>query len=190
MRWGAIGSDYAHLYRASVGPLRLEHVAAKQFYCSNDGSRQCNFDAGSGVFVGADRKLVLYATEHADDGPGDSVRLVEFRGTSPNQNCGVSLNEAFVEFYDDSNFSDRGFIFDFPDRFAKNWANFHQIDAFNDKASAVRWCLPRGQRVRIFANANFKGSFKDLIGNGQMQQIKLSSWGFNDKTSSAQWLAF
>ncbi|HXU29771.1 MAG TPA: hypothetical protein VN851_04255 [Thermoanaerobaculia bacterium] len=191
VRWGAIGSDYAHLYRAFAdGPLRLEHVGVKQFYCSNDGSRQCNFDAGSGVFVGADHKLVLYATEHADDGPSDSVRLVEFRGTWPNLNCGVSLNEAFVDFYDDSNFSDRGFIFDYPDRFAKNWSNFGQIDAFNDKASSVRWCIPPGHRVRIYADSNYKGSSKDLVGNGQLQQVNLSSWSFNDKTSSAQWLAF
>ncbi len=191
VRWGAIGSDYAHLYRAFAdGPLRLEHVAAKQFYCSNDGSRQCNFDAGSGVFVGADRKLVIYATEHADDGPSGSVRLVEFRGTWPNSNCGSSLNEAFVDFYDDSDFSDRGFIFDYLDRFAKNWSNFGQIDAFNDKASAVRWCIPRGNRVRIYADSNYKGSSKDLVGTGQLQQVNLSSWSFNDKTSSAQWLAY
>jgi hypothetical protein len=133
---------------------------------------------------------VLYATEHADDGPGGSVRLVEFRGTWPNLNCGISLSEAFVDFYDDSNYSDRGFIYDYPDRFAKNWASFHSIDALNDKVSSVRWCIPRGNRVRIYADSNYKGSYKDLIGNGGLQQINLSSWGFNDKTSSAQWLAY
>lgn len=191
VRWGAVGSDYAHLYRVRrTQPLELEHVAAKKFYCSNDGSRQCNFDAGTGVFVDADRQLTMLAVEHADDGPSGTVRLVEFRGVWPNANCGTRLEEAYVDFYDDSGFSDRGFIFDYPDRSKKNWASFHSIDAFNDKASAVRWCIPNGHRVRIYADSNYKGSYKDLIGNGGLRQIRLSDWGFNDKTSSAQWLAF
>jgi hypothetical protein len=170
--------------------LRLEHVAVKQFYCSNDGSRQCNFDAATGVYVGPHRNLLLYATEHADDGPNGSVKLIEFRSVWPDPYCGDDLEHTFVDFYDDSDFTDRGFVFDYADRNLKNWSTFHQIDAFNDKASAVRWCIPIGHRVRLYADSNFRGSTKDLIGNGSVQEVNLNTWGFGDKVSSARWLDF
>jgi hypothetical protein len=191
LRWGAVSDDHAHLYRVNLdGHLRLEHVASKHLYCSNDGSRQCNLDAAGGVFVGPDRNLILYATEHADDGPSNSVKLVEFRSIWADAACGSDLRHAWVDFYDDSDFSDRGFIFDHADRDLKNWASFHAIDAFNDKASAVRWCIPPGHRVRLYGDSNYGGSYKDLIGDGTRRQVNLNSWSFGDKTSSARWLAF
>ncbi|WP_164016651.1 hypothetical protein [Pyxidicoccus trucidator] len=191
LRWGAVSDDYAHLYRVNVdGHMRLEHVASKHLYCSNDGSRQCNLDAAGGIFVGPDRNLVLYATEHADDGPAGSVKLVEFRNIWADAGCGSDLQHAYVDFYDDSDFSDRGFIFDYADRSLKNWASFHSIDAFNDKASAVRWCIPPGHRVRLYNDSNYGGSYKDLIGSGTIREVNLNSWSFGDKVSSARWLAF
>lgn len=190
LRWGPVSDDYAHLYRVSLdGHLRLEHVAAKHLYCSNDGARQCNLDAAGGVFVGADRKLLLYATEHADDGPSGSVKMVEFRSIWANDGCGANISRAFVDFYEDSDFTDRGFIFDFADRGSKNWARFHDIDGLNDKVSAVRWCLPPGHRVRLHADSNYSGKTQDLIGDGSLREVNLNSWGFGDKVSSARWLA-
>ncbi|MBN8232746.1 hypothetical protein JYK02_35035 [Corallococcus macrosporus] len=190
LRWGAVSDDYAHLYRVHLdGHLRLEHVASKHLYCSNDGSRQCNLDAAGGVFVGSDRSLILYATEHADDGPGSTVKLVEFRGIWADAACRTDVRRAYVDFYDDSDFSDRGVIFDYEDQGLKNWARFSDVDAFNDKASAVRWCIPPGHRVRLHGDSNYKGSAKDLVGDGLPHEVNLNSWGFGDKVSSARWLA-
>ncbi|MFP2905366.1 hypothetical protein ACLESD_09980 [Pyxidicoccus sp. 3LFB2] len=191
LRWGPVSDDYAHLYRVDFdGHLRLAHVASKHLYCSSDGARQCNLDAAGGVYVGPDRNLVLYATEHASDGPSGSVKLVEFRNIWADPACGSDIEHAWVDFYDDSDFTDRGFIFDHADRGLKNWASFHAIDAFNDKASAVRWCIPPGHRVRLYGDSNYGGSYKDLIGDGTRRQVNLNSWSFGDKVSSARWLAF
>lgn len=190
LRWGAVSDDYAHLYRVNIDAhMRIEHVASKHLYCSNDGARQCNLDAAGGVFVDADRNLLLYATEHADDGPGGSVKMVEFRSIWADARCGGDLAHAWVDFYDDSNFGDRGFIYDYVDRNLKNWASFHTIDAFNDKASAVRWCIPPGWRVRLYSDSNYGGSSKDLIGDGTMHEVNLNDWSFGDTVSSARWLA-
>ncbi|MCP3097335.1 hypothetical protein LZ198_00455 [Myxococcus sp. K15C18031901] len=183
--------DHAFLYRVDAsGHLRIEQVASKHLYCTNDGPRQCNLDAAGGVFVGPDRNLVLYATEHADDGPSGSVKMMEFRSIVPNVGCGVDLARAYVDFYDDSDFSDRGFIFDSVDRDLKNWARFQDVDGLNDKVSAVRWCIPLGHRVRLYQDSNHAGGYKDLVGDGTAREVNLNTWSFGDKTSSARWLAF
>jgi hypothetical protein len=191
LRWGAVSDDYAHLYEVTLTPnVTIQSVASKHFYCSNDGSRQCNFDAAGGAFVDKDRNLLLYVTEHADDGPGGSVKMMEYRGIFPNAACGSDINQAFVDFYDDSNFSDRGFIFDFPDRSLKNWARFSEVDNFNDKVSAVRYCIPPGYRVRLYKDSNYSGSTKDLVGTGAPTSVNLNNWSFGDNTSAAQWLFY
>ncbi|HWM94883.1 MAG TPA: hypothetical protein VN493_29280 [Thermoanaerobaculia bacterium] len=188
---GALHDDYARLYRVHTnGHMQLEHISSRHFYCSNDGSRECNFDASGGIFVGSDRSLLMYATEHDNSAPDGAAGLVEFRSVWPDGACGWNIDHAWVDFYDDSNFTDRGFIFDYPDQGWKNWATFHNIDNFNDKASAVRWCIPPGYRVRIYADSNYKGSYKDLIGNGTIREVNLNNWSFGDKTSSARWLNF
>ncbi|WP_158621624.1 hypothetical protein [Corallococcus aberystwythensis] len=192
LRWGAVSDDYAHLYRVHLdGHMRLEHVASKHMYCSNDGSRQCNLDAAAGLFVGPDRGLILYATEHADDGPASTVKMVEFRSVWADTFCRTDVWRAYVDFYDDSDFSDRGFIFDHEDKGLKNWANFNDVDGFNDKASSVRWCLPPGYRVRLYNDSNFRGGYRDLVGDGTLHEANLNSkaWDFNDKVSSALWMA-
>jgi hypothetical protein len=191
LRWGAVSDDYAHLYEVTLTPnVTIRYVASKHFYCSNDGSRQCNFDAAGGAFVDKDRNLLLYVTEHADDGPAGSVKMMEYRSIFPNAACGWDINQAFVDFYDDSNFSDRGFIFDFADRSSKNWARFSDVDNFNDKASAVRYCIPPGYRVRLYKDSNYSGGTKDLVGTGGPVSVNLNDWGFGDKTSAAQWLFY
>lgn len=116
--------------------------------------------------------------------------MMEYRGIFPNAACGSDINQAFVDFYDDSNFSDRGFIFDFPDRSLKNWARFSEVDNFNDKASAVRYCIPPGYRVRLYKDSNYSGSTKDLVGTGAPTSVNLNNWSFGDNTSAAQWLFY
>ncbi|RYZ44071.1 MAG: hypothetical protein EOO71_00950 [Myxococcaceae bacterium] len=191
LRWGAVSDDYAHLYRVKLdGHMRIEHVASKHLYCSNDGSRQCNLDAAAGIFVGPDRGLILYATEHADDGPGSTVKMMEFRSVWADTSCRADLQRAYVDFYDDSDFSDRGFILDYEDQGLKNWARFDAVDKFNDKASSVRWCIPPGHRVRLYNDSNHQGGYKDLVGDGLPHEVNLNQWSFGDKVSSARWLAY
>ncbi|WP_224240918.1 hypothetical protein [Hyalangium gracile] len=191
LRWGGGDEDHAHLYEVSLtGNVAIQHVASKHFYCSNDGDRQCNFRAAGGVFVDSERHLLLYSVEHADDGPSGSVKLMEFRSVFPNTRCGSDINEAFVDFYDDSNFTDRGFIYDYPDRSLKNWASFASVDGLNDKISSVRYCIPPGYRLRLFQDSNYLGTSKDLIGTGSPVSVNLNNWSFGDKISSALWFGY
>lgn len=39
---------------------------------------------------------------------------MEFRSTFPNPGCETDIQKPFVELYDDSDWSDRGFMIDFP----------------------------------------------------------------------------
>jgi hypothetical protein len=192
-----IGSDFADLFRVENGlgnDVRITKVAKKHLYCSypspgasSSQDNHCNFDAAGGVYVDPSRNLILYGTEHGHDGPSGTTRFMEFRSTFPNPNCSVDINEAFVELYDDSDFSDRGLMIDFPDQSLENYANYDQTEGFEDKASAVRFCIPPGWRYRLYQDKNYSGSFRDLVGSGS---INLGSAGFGDKTSSSRWLNF
>ena len=67
---------------------------------------------------------------------------------------------------------------------------FADVDNFNDKTSAVRYCIPPGYRVRLYKDSNYSGGTKDLIGTGGPVSVNLNDWGFGDKTSAAQWLFY
>ncbi|NOJ93010.1 hypothetical protein HMI51_08715 [Corallococcus coralloides] len=44
--------------------------------------------------------------------------------------------------------------------------------------------------MRLYDDSNYKGSYRDLVGDGAFHEANLNSkaWGFNDKVSSARWL--
>jgi hypothetical protein len=88
------GDDWLDLFRLEAvdddAPrATLTKVARRRFGCSIEGIRHCDFDAAAGIYVGPDRRLALYATEHDNDGPrfdGDpapggvdgSIKMMEF----------------------------------------------------------------------------------------------------------------
>jgi hypothetical protein len=74
-------------------------------------------------------------------------------------------------------------MIDFPDRDLENYADYDRLEGFEDKASAVRWCIPPGWRYRLFKDKNFTGSINDLVGSGAK-----ALGGFGDETSSSKWL--
>jgi len=47
--------------------------------------------------------LLLYGTEHDNDGPGGSVKAEEFRPAPHRSSC-TDINDAWVELYDDTGF--------------------------------------------------------------------------------------
>jgi hypothetical protein len=72
------GPDWADLYRVELygGSVMLTKVAKRHLQC--DG--HCNLDAAGGVYVAPDGRLIVYATEHAADGPSiDGLRSVRAR---------------------------------------------------------------------------------------------------------------
>jgi hypothetical protein len=74
--------DWADLFQIdatmSGGFFVLTKVAKKHMYCTRGGTRQCNFDAASGAYVSSQGELILYSTEHGNDGPQHTVKMVEF----------------------------------------------------------------------------------------------------------------
>jgi hypothetical protein len=186
--------DWIDLFRLSeeYGQTVITKVAKKHLYCGypspgydSGTNRQCNLDAAGGVYVDPSGQLIVYGTEHDNDGPNGSVKMMEFRSTFPNPGCDSDINRAFVEFYDDSNFSDRGLMVDYPDYGKEQYSNFSYVEGFTDKTSAVRYCLPYGWRARIYEHSNFGGSYRELSGRGS---LNLNNVSFGDKTSSMRFL--
>lgn len=189
------GEDWVDLFRLGtqgVSDAVITKVAKKHLYCgypspgaSSGTQLQCNLDAAGGVYVDPAGQLIVYATEHDNDGPGGSVKMMEFRSIFPNANCGSDIQQAFVELYDDSDFSDRGLTIDYPDRNLEDYSNFKRIEGFNDKTSAVRYCIPPGHFFRLYDDTGFRDNYRDFYGSGS---VILNQSGFSDKASSGRFL--
>ncbi len=182
----------AHRVTAEGDNLVLTKVARRHLYCGYPSpgydtgtNRHCNLDAAGGLYVDPHGQLLVYGTEHDNDGPAGSVKMMEFRPTFPNPGCESDINKAFVELYDDSDFTDRGLMIDYPDAGRENAASFSNTEGFNDKASSIRYCIPFGWRYRLYENSNYGGSYKQFGGRGS---VNLHSVGFGDKGSSGRFI--
>ena len=186
-----LGGDYVDAWQIGItgthpgASIRLSWAGRRHLYCTHEEERQCNLAAAGGTYVDPDGQLIVYSTEHRADGPGAraNVKMMEFRSRDPNPRCDVEPNRMWVELYDDSDFSDRSLMLDWVDRGALNYADFDYAQHFEDKASAVRWCLPPGRRLRLYEDKGFSGSSIDLVGRGHRRLH-----GFGDNASSARWL--
>ncbi|MCY1034289.1 hypothetical protein OV207_22730 [Corallococcus sp. BB11-1] len=188
------GRDWvdAHRVTAEGDNLVLTKAARRHLYCGypspghdTSANRHCNLDAAGGVYVDPHGQLIVYGTEHDNDGPGGTVKMMEFRPTFPNPGCDSDLQKAFVELYDDSDFTDRGLMIDYPDTGKENHANFSSIEGFGDKVSALRYCIPFGWRYRLYEHSNYGGGYKQFGGRGS---VNLHTLGFGDKGSSGRFI--
>lgn len=93
-------------------------VARRHLYCDQSpiyGENQCDFDAGAGAYVDPDGRLLVYATEHDNDGPKESVKTMEFRpedhldnpDTFAVEGCS-QLADSWIELYGDRLFTADG----------------------------------------------------------------------------------
>jgi hypothetical protein len=84
-------------------------IARRHLYCDQEtifGENQCHFDAGAGAYVDPDGRLFVYAVEHDNDGPNESVKTMEFRpedhldnpDTFNVEGC-TDLDDSWVELY-------------------------------------------------------------------------------------------
>ena len=75
--------DKVHLYKLVLnnGVIGFQYVKSRTFHCRgsevNDAGDWCNFDAGTGMYVTPEGKLILYATDWHQSSWGN-IRLVEF----------------------------------------------------------------------------------------------------------------
>ena len=157
-------------------------------YRSTSGAdTHCNFVAAAGVYITPSQKVLLYATEHDNDGPAGSVKYEEFRNEFV-QDC-PTINDAWVELYDDDTFRDRGLMIDYVDRNLRNYENYDNAEDFEDRASSAKWCIPPGWRYRLYKDKNScGGSYRDLTGIGSEDDFKDISFG--DDASCSRWLPY
>jgi len=172
-----------------VKDVTLTKVAKRHLHCSFSwggagDAKYCNLDAAGGVYVDPEGELIVYSTTHTDSGPNGTMNMMEFRSVFPNPKCSERIGDAFVELYDDSDFSDRGIIIDNADHQLRDYKNYDKVEGFEDKASSVRWCMPPGYKMRLWEDKSFKGKVLDLKGRGERN---LKDAGWNDKVSSSQW---
>jgi hypothetical protein len=160
------GSDEADLYRVTEAPghftfqrvARRHLVALPTAAASSFGQGDiANFAAASGFYVSPSGELILYATEHENQGPNGTVKAGEWRnhdmvrpGSStlrPSAAAGgpytvgeggtVALSgaarppatRAWIELFADENFQNRSVVIDHPDYGLDDFDNFNKIEA-------------------------------------------------------------
>ena len=186
------GHDWAYLYRlntASSGEtveIATTGLGAHKT-CTYQDQTHCNFDAAAGVYVDAEHQLHLYSTEHWNDGPGGSIKMMQFR-SQYNETCN-SLNEGWVELFEHDNFRGRSLLIDFPDRRLENYYNYSQAEGFEDQASSIRWCLPKDLTFNLYTDKDPCRGLQRLTGSGTMREISnLHDYGFGDKFSCSEFI--
>jgi hypothetical protein len=161
--------------------------------------RECHLDAAAGAYVDPAGRLLLYATEHDNDGPGGSVKMLEFRpsdhlddpSTTAKEGC-PSLTDAFAELYGGSLAATTGptsvlpntqssLLIEYLDRAKRNHARFSVAYSFNDRVQAIRSCTPTGYEFVLFKDINYAGAQAVFPGDGTIHGY---SWASNPAWSS------
>ncbi len=199
-----------------IDPLTgtLTPVNKRQIWCEFDHmDRVCNMAAASGFYVSPSGDLIMYATEHENDGPNATVRMSEFSSQDGYRNDGAyapravpgsytgtvgvpialdgtaskpSAAQARVELYDEPFFKGRGLVIDKPDHGKEDYRHLSRVDDFNDEASSVRWRIPKGCEAVLFDDKDYTGPRHVLpAGQGQAQH-NANLDRFNDDTTSVQ----
>jgi hypothetical protein len=162
---GPFGDDMIDAYRVtwdgstfSLGCAAQKHVVTAG---SSDDSlifetKTADFQAGGGMYVTPTGELIIYGTEHDNDGPGGTVKMAEFRSIdmvrdgSPTLDptitiagpytvpeggsVGVSATaeaartKAWVELFADPDYEDRYIVIDYDDWAKDNFENFKALD--------------------------------------------------------------
>jgi hypothetical protein len=149
----------------------------------SDGNDITNFAASGGAYVSPTGELIIYGTEHDNDGPGGTVKAGEWRHRDVNYTGTCTRGTGWAELYDDKNFFDRSIVFDWPDRNQDDFDNFNLLDGFNDKASSVRWCAPVGCNIILYEHDTYGGVPVTLQGLGTIAAVS-DLGGFGDEVSS------
>jgi hypothetical protein len=228
------------LYGGGTSPDTAYQVSAtywdaKHMYCSdNSNTDQCDMEAAAGGYVDSQGHLVVYSLNFDNDGGatswvygngtpwngtspayGNYMRGVEFRdrhgngGYPAGQAC-PTMNDAWVELYENANFNSNGgdpgqvYHIDYREATARNGKNLG-TNYFNDKASSVRYCIPSGNAIVLYRDA-WAGSYQYLNGDGNVRYVSsltafnyahggggmndsVTSYRFASVTDSLGWIA-
>ena len=100
----------------------------------------------------------------------------------------TDINAAWIRLYEDKAFKNRiltvSGLTELPD--LKAVSSDDGKRGFNDRASSVKWLIPRGWKAILFDDNHFRDSTFELAGTGKLEEIA-DLGSFNDKTSSIRW---
>jgi hypothetical protein len=188
------GGTYPH------GPYEVVRtfIGQKHMYCSdNRNTDQCDFQAGAGAYVDPNGHVLIYGVNYSNDGGATSwvhgngapwygsyaasqgyLRGIEFRERHGNAAAGtacLTLDDAWVEFYEHPTFNSGGgnsgqvYRVDYADRDMRN-ARDLGTNYFNDKTSSLRWCLPAGHSIALYRDP-WSGPIQYLNGSGNVRYM-------------------
>ena len=187
---GFSGEDFADTFRLENGTgdeVVITKVARRHLVCDDIGEQQCNLDAAGGVYLDPEGHILVYGTEHDNDGPGGSVKFREFRPV-PHSGCG-NIRDAWVEFFVNHSFDGRNLMIDYVDRNRRNYRDYDQAEEFGDAPSSAYFCLPVGATYRLWQHAGCSGDHRDLVGSGDFQQVdNFHDFSFDDEVSCSEWI--
>jgi len=183
--------DFADTFRVDNGTgdeVVLTKVGARHLFCEDFGPQQCNLDAAAGVYLDPEGRLIVYSTEHDNDGPDGSVKMREFRPV-PHSGCD-NVRDAWVELFADNHFGGRSIMIDYPDRNLRHYQNYDAVEDFGDATSSAVFCLPEGVTYRLWQNHDCNGDHRDLVGTGEFDNTlnDFHDFSFDDETSCSEWI--
>lgn len=100
----------------------------------------------------------------------------------------TDINKGWVRLYDDKGFKDRVLTVKYP----KDVVNMNDVKSdngkkgFGDKTSSVKWQIPKGWKVVLFDDHDYKDSTYELVGTGTVKEVS-DLGSFSDKCSSLRW---
>ncbi len=180
--------DYADLYTVDIPPDALEttpkilinekpvitKVGNLWLECKH---RHCNLDAGSGVYIDQG-VLFIYSVFHyrlGKDRPDKGIiRFSEFRPPFKGIKGSVTENNAWLEMYEKTYFQGRRFAV--LNTGEMTLPNFDKVNAqgtgFEDKASSLRFQLPKGSKCILYEHKKFKKKLPyTLIGTDEVVEL-------------------
>ncbi len=139
----------------------------------SDGDDITNFAASGGVYVSPTGELIIYGTEHDNDGPKDetgkgTIKAGEWRHRDVNYTGTCTRGTGWAELYDDNDFKGRSIVFDWPDRSIVNedFDNLDNHDGFGNKTNSLRWCAPLDCNIIVYAEPAYNSPIYTLQGTG------------------------
>jgi len=187
------GSHLAGLFRVTRNGNSFNLVYQGERKLKLDDPRTGNAAASGGFYVSPSGQLILYTTEHENEGPNDSIRCGELRSinvSTANTGHRDPSSDSWIELYNDEsgwndNSPDKSLMLDKIDFGLENWRDLDDEDGWGDEPDSLRFRLPAGHQVLLFEDQNFSGNYLRLAGTGSIQSIsRLDDFSFGDKIHS------
>lgn len=181
------GDDLANVYKVefeNVNDLKMTQVANGHFYCVSAAGRICNFVAAAGFYTSPRGELILYASEHENEGPlgpwGRTIRMGEFRHRDtyrPGSEAWAPLpvaDPAHGYYISEGGSVTLDGSYSYPP-VAQPWVELYDDHHWDDRSIVIDY---QDRDKDDWHN------FNNLDGDWWDTEL-----GFNDKTSSARWAA-